>query len=180
MGNSLLFFNISKGKIVSSQKQELYTTFQELRKNQPFKNKDQLSDMWLVAKLQQHYWMINRRQRKEFWDLFRMKTVGFATFIRVGTCPNTLSCEIAPSYTKNQFERTIKKGEDPSNFIVTARVPAISSGGGEAVSNFLYSMRHPLRDAKMMLLLLDRLAGTTKNDKDCFYVVEIKETFDTR
>jgi hypothetical protein len=79
----------------------------------------------------------------------------------------------------DQFERTVKKGADAGNFVVTAKVPAISSEG-EAVSQFLYSMKHPLRGAKMMLFLLDRLAGTTDDDDNCFYVVEIKETFNTR
>jgi hypothetical protein len=79
----------------------------------------------------------------------------------------------------NQFERTIKKSADAGNFFVTAKVPAISAEG-EAVSQFRYSMKHPLRSAKMMLFLLDRLAGTTKDDDNCFYVVEIKEPFDTR
>ncbi|ERF68470.1 hypothetical protein EPUS_03788 [Endocarpon pusillum Z07020] len=154
----LYFFHTSKGKVISSRKPEPYITFQELGENQPAVNADQLSDMWLVAKLQQHYWMINRRQRSAFEDLIRMKTIGFATFIR--------------------FERTVKRGADTGNFVVTAKVPAVSAGG-EAVSHFLYSMKYPLRDAKMMLFLLDRLAGTTQDDEHCFYVVEIKETFDT-
>ena len=79
----------------------------------------------------------------------------------------------------DQFERTIKKGADAGNFFVTAKVPAVSSGG-ESVSQFLYLMKYPVRNTKMMLFLLDRLAGTTKDDNNCFYVVEIKETFDTR
>ncbi|KAF7507350.1 hypothetical protein GJ744_010667 [Endocarpon pusillum] len=154
----LYFFHISKGKVISSRKTELYITFQELGENQPPRNKDQLSDMWLVAKLQQHYSMINRRQRSAFGDLIRMKTIGFATFIR--------------------FERTVKRGADAGNFVVTAKVPAVSAGG-EAVSHFLYSMKYPLMDAKMMLFFLDRLAGTTQHDAHCFYAVEIKEAFDT-
>jgi hypothetical protein len=79
----------------------------------------------------------------------------------------------------DQFERTIKKGADAGNFVLTAKVPAISSEA-ESVSHFLYSMKYPLQDAKMMLFLLDRLAGTTKDDTNCFYVVEIKEVFDSR
>jgi hypothetical protein len=65
--------------------------------------------------------------------------------------------------------------------VVTAKVPAISAEG-EAVSQFRYLLRHPLTSQKMMLYTLDRLAATTATNKDaeCFYVVEIKETIDTR
>lgn len=65
---------------------------------------------------------------------------------------------------------------------MTGRVPAISAEGQEAVSHFVYMMKHPLQNSKMMLFLLDKLAASTKagNDHKCFYVVEIKETFDTR
>jgi hypothetical protein len=84
--------------------------------------------------------------------------------------------------TWTQFERTVKASHDSGNFIVTARAPAISAEGSEAVSHFVYMMKYPLQKAKMMLFLLDRLAGSTRrgHDHNTFYVVELKETFDTR
>src|SRR6266536_4186406 len=82
-GNSLYFYYMSRGKILSSRKPEKYTTFLELGNRPRVANSDQLSDQWLVNKLYQHYYMINRRHQSIFWDLVLLKTIGFATFIRV-------------------------------------------------------------------------------------------------
>jgi hypothetical protein len=79
---SLFFFCASRGKIISSRKGEQYTTFQELRSTR-VTAPGQISDMWLVRKLHQHYHIINRRQQTLLWDIISMKTIGFATFIRV-------------------------------------------------------------------------------------------------
>ena len=71
---------------MSSRKGERYTTFQELVKNRDtigVVNEEQLSDQWLVNKLHQHYYLINRRQQSAFWDLVLLRTIGFATFLRV-------------------------------------------------------------------------------------------------
>jgi hypothetical protein len=77
--SSLFFFCASRGEIISSQQCEEYTTFRELRDE----TDDQSSDQWLVGKLRWHYHAINRQQQNFLWDLISMKTIGFATFIRV-------------------------------------------------------------------------------------------------
>jgi hypothetical protein len=81
--SSLIFFCMNKGKIVSSLQSEKYTTFEEKLGRAPGKNSDFTSDVWLASKLQEHYYRINRRQQTTFGDLISMKTMGFATFIRV-------------------------------------------------------------------------------------------------
>ncbi|KAJ9625998.1 hypothetical protein H2204_010297 [Knufia peltigerae] len=158
---ALYFFSVKKGRIISSRKKELYRTFRELHPTEHSSDVAQSSDVWLVDRLKEHYWTICRRGRRSIWDLTSMRTIGFAVFIR--------------------FERTVKRGHDPGNYFVTARAPAISAEGQEAVSHFVYMMRYPLQKSKMMLFLLDRMAGSTKrgNDHNTFYAVEIKETFDT-
>ena len=95
---------------------------------------------------------------------------------------NTVNLGFNADRVDCQFERTVKKSQDPGNYFVTALAPAISAEGQEAVSHFVYMMNNPLQRSKMMLFLLDRLAGSTKwrNDHNAFYAVEIKETFDTR
>ncbi|KIW18089.1 hypothetical protein PV08_02376 [Exophiala spinifera] len=158
---ALYFFSVSKGRIISSRKRELYRTFRELYPHEYSSDVAHSSDVWLVNRLKEHYWTICRRGQRSIWDLTSMRTIGFAIFIR--------------------FERTVKRGHDPGNYFVTARAPAISAEGQEAVSHFVYMMRYPLQKSKMMLFLLDRMAGSTKrgNDHNTFYAVEIKETFDT-
>ncbi|KAJ9613318.1 hypothetical protein H2200_003260 [Cladophialophora chaetospira] len=157
----LYFFTVNRGRIISSRHAEIYRTFRELYAPQFPTDIAHRSDSWLVQVLKKHYWMISRESRRSIMDLFSMRTIGFATFIR--------------------FERTVKATHDSGNFIVTARAPAISAEGSEAVSHFVYMMRYPLQKSKMMLFLLDRLAGTTRrgSDHNTFYVVELKETFDT-
>jgi hypothetical protein len=81
--SSLFFFCTSRGEIISSQKCEQYTTFQEIHDA----SHRQVSDEWLVSKLHWHYYVINRRQQHFLWDLISMKTIGFATFIRVCIVP---------------------------------------------------------------------------------------------
>lgn len=105
--------------------------------------------------------------------------------IHSGMClvfSNTVNLGFNADRVDCQFERTVKKSQDPGNYFVTALAPAISAEGQEAVSHFVYMMNNPLQRSKMMLFLLDRLAGSTKwrNDHNAFYAVEIKETFDTR
>jgi hypothetical protein len=77
--SSLFFFCTSRGEIRSSQKGERYTTFQERHS----RSGGQISDEWLVSKLHRHYDTINQQQQHFLWDLISMKTIGFATFIRV-------------------------------------------------------------------------------------------------
>jgi len=79
---SLVFYCTQRGKIISSLQHEAYTTFQEIR-GAPITDRDQLSDLWLVRKLYEHYRLINRRQQSAIWDLLSLRTIGFATFIRV-------------------------------------------------------------------------------------------------
>lgn len=83
MSNSLYFFSVSKGEIVSSRRREQYRTFREVEDFPPRKSTFQTSDRWLVDKLREHYFLINRRRRRSFWELNGLRTIGFAIFIRV-------------------------------------------------------------------------------------------------
>jgi hypothetical protein len=74
--SSLFFFCTSRGEIISSRKFEQYLTFQEIYN----RNREESSDRWLVKRLRWHYKAINRHI---LWNLISMKTIGFATFIRV-------------------------------------------------------------------------------------------------
>jgi hypothetical protein len=130
-----------------------------------------------VQKLQEHYYLINRRQQRVFWDLVLMKTIGFATFIRVCTLATDSKSEKQSTYVNRKFDRTDGPEDDRSSYIVTAKISAISAEE-EAVSQFRYLMKYPHKSYKMMLQNLDRLAATTKRSGG-FYVVEIKEGPDT-
>lgn len=170
--NRLYFYCANKGRIISSGKCENYTTFQELiDPPRGIIDRAQLSDAWFVEKLQLHYYLLNRQQQSFLWDLVSMKTIGFASFIRV--------CILSPhpglaSDTIGKFERTVPRDQDPTGYIVTAKIPAIVAES-QAESQFQYSLKHPLKTSKMMLYNLDCLAGTTNPRRPGFYVVEIKE-----
>jgi hypothetical protein len=77
--SSLFFFCVSRGEVISSKKCEPYTTFKQIRSPKH----EQSSDQWLVDKLRSHYDAINQPQQNFPRDLISMKTIGFATFIRV-------------------------------------------------------------------------------------------------
>jgi hypothetical protein len=68
--SSLFFFCVSRGEVISSKRWEPYTTLQR-------------SDEWLVHRLHLHYGLINQQRPNFLRDLISMKTIGFATFIRV-------------------------------------------------------------------------------------------------
>jgi hypothetical protein len=59
-------------------------TYQELvRGPAEIIDRTQCADTWLVEKLHEHYRLLHRRQQIYPWDLVSMKTIGFASFIRV-------------------------------------------------------------------------------------------------
>ena len=49
------------------------------------KTQGQVSDVWFIDMLHRHYQIIKRRRQSVFWDMLSLKTIGFATFIRVCT-----------------------------------------------------------------------------------------------
>jgi hypothetical protein len=63
---------------------EKYTTYQELAKNQNYiVNPSQRSDRWFIDKLEEHYLLIKLRQNTPLKNMIYMRTIGFATFLRV-------------------------------------------------------------------------------------------------
>jgi hypothetical protein len=114
-----------------------------------------------------------------------MKTIGFATFIRV-CIPCCVSHQalkksvVCSGLMSLQFERTVKPETDPDNrgYIVSAKVPAISAEG-EATSQFQHLLKYPLEDKKLMLYNLDQLVAGSSRKRESFYVVEIKEAANT-
>ena len=82
------------------------------------------------------------------------------------------------NFCKKKFE--LPSDEDPSGYIVSAKIPAISAEG-DAISQFQYLMKYPpIYSEKMMLIKLDQLVAQTKSNRRGFYVIEIKEAPDTR
>ena len=89
---SLHFFCVNRGKIFSSRRREAYTTFQELGRNKKLVvDQQQQSDQWLVDKLHEHYFLIKRRYQGLLWELLHLRTIGFATFLRVCFRHNVLA-----------------------------------------------------------------------------------------
>jgi hypothetical protein len=146
----------------------------------------------LVDKLHKHYRLLRQGQQIYPWDLVSIKTIGFASFIQVCILLQRFGCV---SDKIGKFQRSKERGR--KDYIVTAKVHAIDIEPlTPSLSQFKYLMRYPLTSSKMMLCNLDQIArkpdynqsdesddlyrNDDPNENDDFYVVEIKETLDTR
>jgi hypothetical protein len=80
-----------------------------------------------------------------------------------------------------QFEQSVDPDQDFANrgYIVSAKAPALSAEG-EAMSQFQYLLKNPVKKSKMMLFKLDQLVAETTRGRKGFFVIQIKEAPNTR